>query len=219
MSYIKKPEKIEDKSFVIIEEEMDKEVLKRFSEEELLVVKRVIHATADFEYAEIIKFVKDPISKAKETLKNDCIIYTDTNMIKSGINKGVLKKLNAKVVNYVSDEDVIEEAKKRNTTRSIVSIEKAIREDKPSIFVIGNAPTALYSLMEHIKEGKISPDLVIACPIGFVGAEESKKDFENLNMTSVITRGRKGGSTVCVAIVNALMYLIQEREGWKSTNK
>ncbi len=219
MSYIKRPASIENRSFEIIEEEMDKDLLNSFTEEELLVVKRVVHSTADFDYANIIRFVDDPIEKAKEALLKGGSIYVDTNMIKAGINKRVCAKLGTKLINYVAEQDVIDEAARLKTTRSIVSIKKAIREDKPAIFVIGNAPTALFALMEEMEKGLIEPALVVAAPIGFVGAAESKDQYLELNKPTIAIKGRKGGSTVSVAIINSILYLLRERDGWNVTEK
>ena len=206
--YIAQPMEIEKRSFEIIFEEMKQEDKEHFSEEELMIIKRVIHTSADFEYADITKFINNPIENAMKSIKNGEKVYVDTNMIKAGINKRVLERFGGELVNYVADEDVREEAKRRDTTRSVVSIEKACKQEKIKMFIIGNAPTALFSLMNMIEEGHVQPDFVIAVPVGFVGAAESKEEFAKLNVPSVVVEGRKGGSTIGVAIFNALLYML-----------
>lgn len=208
MDYIKVPMDIEEKSFEIIGEEMGAH---NFSEQELKIIKRVIHTTADFEYKDLVYIREGAIESALELLKKGVTIYTDTNMALSGINKKALKDLNCKVVCYVSEPEVEVIAKERKITRSMAAVEKAV-EDGVEFFVFGNAPTALFKLKELILEGKSKAKFVIGAPIGFVGAAESKEEIEKLEDVSMITvRGRKGGSSVAAAIVNALMYMIVER--------
>lgn len=207
-NYIAQPMEIEKRSFEIIFEEMKQEDKERFSEEELTIIKRVIHTSADFEYAGITKFINKPIENAMKSIKNGEKVYVDTNMIKAGINKRVLERFGGELVNYVADEDVRDEAKRRDTTRSIVSIEKACKQEKIKMFIIGNAPTALFSLMNMIEQGHVKPDFVIAVPVGFVGAAESKEEFAKLNIPSIVVEGRKGGSTIGVAIFNAILYML-----------
>ena len=205
--YIKKPMDIEKRSFEIIEEEMGRH---NFSEEELKIVKRVIHTTADFEYKDLIYIKAGAIEAAKEILKKGTKIYTDTNMALSGINKKALKELNSTVQCFVSREDVAEIAKDRGITRSMAAVELAA-EEEIEFFVFGNAPTALYKLMELMKEGKANPKFIIGVPVGFVGASESKKELEKLDIPFITIRGRKGGSNVAASIVNALMYMLVKR--------
>lgn len=207
MSYIKIPMDIEKRSFEIIGEEMGDH---NFSERELKVVKRVIHTTADFEYKDLIKIDEKSIDKALSLLKSGCKIYTDTQMIKSGINKKALEKLGCEIVNYVSTEEAFKIAKEKNITRSMAAIEIAMNEGI-EFFVFGNAPTALYRLIELYKEGVAAPKFVIGAPIGFVGAAESKEELLKTDLDNITIRGRKGGSTVSVAIVNALMYMVVDR--------
>lgn len=207
MNYIKQPMDIEKRSFEIIEEEMGNH---HFTDEELLVVKRVIHTTADFEYKNLIEISPDAINVAKEVLKNGAMIYTDTNMALSGINKRGLNQVNGKVICYVNLEEVHKEAKEREITRSMAAVEKACN-DNVDIFVFGNAPTALFRLKELIREGKAKPKLIIAVPVGFVGASESKENMDELKIPYITVRGRKGGSGVAAAIVNSLIYMITKR--------
>ncbi|MGL4570406.1 MAG: precorrin-8X methylmutase [Clostridium sp.] len=207
MNYIKNPMEIENKSFEIIGSEMKDH---NFNEEQLMIVKRVIHTTADFEYADLIKISDGAIEAAREAFKHNPTIYTDTNMALSGINKRALGKLEGKAICYVNLEEVHKEAKEKGITRSMAAVSKAA-SDNVDIFVFGNAPTALFKLKELIKDGKVAPKLIIAVPVGFVGAAESKENLEELNIPFITVKGRKGGSTVAAAIVNALMYGSVER--------
>ncbi|MGL4731482.1 MAG: precorrin-8X methylmutase [Clostridium sp.] len=207
MDYVKSPMGIEEKSFEIIGEEMAPH---NFTQEQLKIVKRVIHTTADFDYQNIIHFSDDAINKAKEILKGGVTIYTDTNMALSGISKPALKKLNCNVQCFVAREDVAKEAKERGITRSMAGVEKAV-EEGVEFFVFGNAPTAIFKLLELVEEKKAKPRFVVGAPVGFVGAKESKELLEKYNIPSIIIRGRKGGSTVAAAIMNAIMYMMVER--------
>lgn len=207
MDYLKNPMGIEEKSFEIIGEELGAH---SFSDEELLIVKRVIHTTADFEYKDLVEISKDAINAGKEILSKGATIYTDTNMALNGINKMALAKTNSKVICYVNEPDVHIEAKEKGITRSMAAVEKACSDDV-DIFVFGNAPTALFKLKELIKEKKANPKLIIAVPVGFVGAAESKENLDKLGIPYIRVKGRKGGSTVGAAIVNALLYMIVKR--------
>lgn len=212
--YIKKPEDIEKRSFEIITEELG-EKIKKFTEEELPIVKRVIHTTADFEYTDLIEFLEDPISSAKEVLSGGCKIYCDTNMIVNGLNKNILKKFNCIPYTLVSDAEVSKEAKARGVTRSIVGMEHAGKDKETKIFLIGNAPTALYKLKEMIEKNEIEkPALVVGVPVGFVGASESKDVFKDTKVPYITINGRKGGSTVAVSILHGILYQIYKREGF-----
>lgn len=205
--YIKVPMDIEKNSFKIIESEMGP---CNFDERELNIVKRVIHTTADFEYKDLVYIRKGAIDVALELLKKGTTIYTDTNMALAGINKRALKALNCNVVCYVSDVKVAEIAKEKKITRSMAAVEKAV-EDGVEFFVFGNAPTALFKLKELILQGKSKAKFIVGSPIGFVGAAESKKEIEKLDLPMITVRGRKGGSSVAASIVNALMYMLIQR--------
>ncbi|MBE6066842.1 MAG: precorrin-8X methylmutase [Clostridium lundense] len=207
MNYIKKPMDIEVKSFEIIGEEMGPH---NFDDRELKIIKRLIHTTADFEFKNITYIRDGAIDAALNILKKGVTIYTDTNMAKSGINKAALKKLNCKVECFVDREDVAEVAKERGITRSMAAVEKAV-EEGVEFFVFGNAPTALFKLKELTLEGKANPKFIIGSPVGFVGASESKEEIEKMDTPMITIRGRKGGSNVAAAVVNALMYMIVER--------
>lgn len=195
---------IEKKSFQIIGEEMGSH---NFTERELAIVKRVIHTTADFKYKDIIYIREGAIDSALSLLKKGTTIYTDTNMALAGINKKALSKLNCRVECFVAREDVAKIAKDREITRSMAAVEKAV-EEGVEFFVFGNAPTALFKLKELTLLNKAKPKFIVGAPVGFVGAEESKKEIEKLDIPMITIRGRKGGSNVSAAIVNALMYMI-----------
>lgn len=214
MSYIKNPGSIENRSFEIIESEMGEKVLK-FSEEELPIVKRVIHTTADFEYADLIEFSKGAIESGKNAIKRGCKLYCDTQMIVNGLSKVALSSFNCTPYTLVSDKEVIEVAKERGVTRSIVGMEYGGKDVDTKIFLIGNAPTALYKLKEMIEKNEIEkPALVIGVPVGFVGAEESKESLRELDIPYIVVRGRKGGSPVAVSILHGILYQIYKREGF-----
>lgn len=205
MDYIKKPMEIEERSFEIITEELGD---KTFEEREGNIIKRVIHTTGDFEYADLIEIHPDAIDNGINCLRKGFNIYADTMMVKSGINKRTLSKLGGEVINFVHDIDVVNEAKERGITRSMVSIEKACKDEFTKIFAIGNAPTALFTLKSLIEEKKINkPELIIGVPVGFVGAEESKEIIKELDVPFIVVKGRKGGSPVAAAIINALLKM------------
>ena len=206
--YIKNPEKIEENSMAIIESEMKDPA--SFTDDQLKVVKRVIHTTADFEYEELLRFYDNPIDNCKEAIGSGCKIYTDTTMMKSGINKKNLEKFGCQVVNYVHDEDVWAASKEKGITRSMASIEKAYLKEQVEIYAIGNAPTALYKLFELIDKHGIYPKAIIGAPVGFVGAAESKEMLmTRTEVPYIAIKGRKGGSTVSAAIINAIMKITQ----------
>jgi precorrin-8X/cobalt-precorrin-8 methylmutase len=207
MEYIKMPEKIEDKSFEIIEEEMG-EWANKFSILEKPIIKRVIHTTADFEYMKLIKFSGGAVVKGLDQLKNGKKIYCDTSMIISGINKRKTAELGVELVNYVHDHDVKENALKKGTTRSMEGIVKASKESNIGIYAIGNAPTAIYKLKELIDKGMENPELIIGVPVGFVGAAESKEILKKMGVPYITVEGRKGGSPVAASIVNAMLKMI-----------
>lgn len=200
-----KPMDIEKRSFEIITELLGD---RKLDPENELVIKRVIHTSADFDYADNLVFSEHAVSRGIEALRGGCDIVTDTQMAKAGINKTILGKLGGEVHCFMSDPDVAAEAKARGITRAIVSMERAAKLEKPCIFAIGNAPTALVSLHELILNKKIDPALVIGVPVGFVNVVESKEMILELPVPHIVARGRKGGSNVAAAICNALLYQI-----------
>lgn len=204
-----KPNDIEKRSFEIITEELGS---RDIDERNAPIIKRVIHTTADFEYVDTLCFSDDVVMKAIGYLKNGACIVTDTQMAKSGINKAALSRCNCEVQCFISDEDVAARAKEEGITRAAISMRKAAAIDKPLIIAVGNAPTALIELDELIKGGHILPKLIIGVPVGFVNVVESKELIIETGIPYIVARGRKGGSNVAAAIVNALLYLASPRE-------
>ena len=202
---IVKPMEIEKRSFEIITELLGD---RKLDPENEPVIKRVIHTTADFEYADNLVFSPGAVAKGIEGLKAGCHIVTDTSMAMSGINKTILGKLGGQVHCFIADPDVAEEAKARGITRSAVSMEKAAKLDKPCIFAVGNAPTALIALHELMEAGAVKPALIIGVPVGFVNVVESKELILQDDVPFIVARGRKGGSNVAAAICNAMLYQI-----------
>ena len=199
------PEEIEKRSFEIISEEFKQRGIVLPTEQEM-ITKRVIHTSADFDYAYTMTYSENAVSIAKELLKNGADIVTDTNMALSGINKKALAKLGGCAHCFMADEDVASIAKKRGLTRAVVSMEKAANIEKPVIFAVGNAPTALIQLYEMMQERNWRPPFVIGVPVGFVNVEVAKELIMETEVPYIINRGRKGGSNVAAAICNALLY-------------
>ena len=205
MFEIVKPMEIEARSFEISTELLGEN---QPDPETAPVVKRVIHTTADFEYRENLFFSEHAVRQGIEALRQGCHIVTDTHMAMAGINKTVLGRLGGEVHCFMSDPDVAEEAKRRGITRAAVSMERAAALDKPCIFAIGNAPTALIALKELMDAGKVRPALIIGVPVGFVNVVESKEQILGCDVPYIVARGRKGGSNVAAAICNAMLYQI-----------
>ena len=203
MEYINNPREIEERSFEIITTEMGDKV---FPEAIAPMVKRIIHTTADFEYADLLEILNGGYESGMAALKQGKKIYADTRMIQVAVNKKALADHGIEIVNFVHDADVAAEAKERGVTRSTVSMEKALKDDSVGIFAIGNAPTALYTLIEQVKLGNAKPALIIGAPIGFVGAAESKEALDQIDSPIIRINGRKGGSPVVAAILNAMLY-------------
>ena len=200
-----KPMDIEKRSFEIITGLLEGRVLDPENE---LVVKRVIHTTADFDYADNLCFSEHAVTGGIEALRDGCDIVTDTQMARAGINKTILGRLGGEARCFMSDPDVAAEAGARGVTRAMVSMEKAASLEKPCIFAIGNAPTALFALFDLIAAGKVRPALVIGAPVGFVNVVESKERIMAAGVPYIVAQGRKGGSNVAAAICNAMLYQI-----------
>ena len=204
-----RPQDIEKRSFAIITKELEEKGITIPKEQEM-VTKRAIHTSADFEYAETMTYSKHAIAVAKQLIKNGADIVTDTNMALAGINKKELEKYGGRAHCFMADEDVARIAKERGVTRATVSMEKASRIEKPVIFAIGNAPTALIELYEMIQNGNYRPAFIIGVPVGFVNVEAAKELIIKTDVPYIINRGRKGGSNVAAAICNALLYELRE---------
>ena len=206
------PNDIERISMQIIESELAD--TSHLSESEKLVVKRVIHATADFEYLNNLKFSENAADTAKNILKQGAVIVTDTQMAFSGISKPALKKLGCEIYCFMSDSDVAETAKNTGTTRAAASVDKAAEmfPDKKIVFVVGNAPTALIRICELAEIGRLSPSFVVGTPVGFVNVVQSKNMIMQTDIPYIVADGRKGGSTVAAAVCNALLYQLYDRK-------
>lgn len=199
------PEEIEKRSFEIISQELkDRGII--LPEAEAMVTKRVIHTSADFEYTNTLVYSKDAVRIAKELILQGADIVTDTNMALAGINKRILESFGGKAHCFMADETVACLAKERATTRAAISMEMAAKIEKPIIFAIGNAPTALIQLYEMMQSGIWKPAFIIGVPVGFVNVEAAKELIIETDVPHIVNRGRKGGSNVAAAICNALLY-------------
>lgn len=204
------PADIEKRSFEIITEELGDRHLIPGTEP---VVKRCIHTSADFDYADNLVFSENAVENALDAIRNGASIVTDTQMGRAGINKNRLARYGGEVFCFMSDEDVAEAAKKNGTTRAAASMDKAAamweKDQRGLIFAVGNAPTALVRLYELVKEGKLKPELIIGVPVGFVNVVQSKELILTLDDTPyIVARGRKGGSNIAACICNALLYMM-----------
>lgn len=203
------PGDIEKRSMEIIGEELAARGIGLDPEQDP-VIRRAIHTSADFDYAETLIFSKDAVSKARKLFAAGADIVTDTNMALTGINKKRLAAFGGEVRCYMADEDVAREAKERGITRASVSMEHAaadiLASGRKTIFAVGNAPTALITLRTMYDEGRFTPDFIIGVPVGFVNVVEAKELILETEIPHIVNRGRKGGSNVAAAIVNALVY-------------
>ncbi len=204
------PTEIEKESFRIITQELGEKML---PPEQAPIIKRVIHTTADFEYADSMYFSADAVEKAKEAIRSGARIVTDTRMAYSGINKKAAEKFGCEVCCFMADEDVAAEAKKRGVTRACASMDKARKLGENTVFAIGNAPTALIRLRELIDAEGFSPRMIIGVPVGFVNVVHAKELIMDTDVPCIVARGRKGGSNVAACIVNAVLYELDARRG------
>jgi len=218
-----RPADIEKESMRIIEGELKERGIE-IPEENMTVVKRVIHTSADFDYGTNLKFTDGAVRRAVEALREgDCTFITDTNMALSGISKPSLKKLSSQALCYMADEEIMKQAREEGTTRAYASMRRGAAEYPNGIFVSGNAPTALIALSEMIRDG-LKPTLVIGVPVGFVNVVESKEELfelcEEHDIPAIVAFGRKGGSNVAASICNALLYSAVDmvdpmKRGWQ----
>ena len=204
-----KPEEIERRSFEMIAQELLEQGIV-LPEEQAPITKRAIHTSADFDYAKTLCYSKDAVNLALKLIWQGADIVTDTNMGLAGVNKKVLRAFGGEAHCFMADEEVAKEAKERGVTRAAVSMERALKLPKPVIFAIGNAPTALISLYEQMKQGGRTPDFIIGVPVGFVNVEAAKELFIDSDIPYIINRGRKGGSNIAAAICNALLYMARD---------
>ena len=205
----RKGQGIEDESMQIIDDEVGPHQYDKF---EWPIVRRVIHATADFDFAgkNKIIFHKDAVINGINALKEGCSIIVDVNGVIGGMNKQNPKDFGNKVICNISDPDIAEQAKKENKTRSQMSMRAAASEINGGVVAIGNAPTALLEVIQMISEGITKPALVIGIPVGFVAAAESKEELQMIDIPFITNTGRKGGSSCAASIVNALFKLSRE---------
>ena len=198
------PAEIEQRSMEIIAGEMGPH---SFTEEQLPVVKRCIHTSADFDYMKNLRFTPGAVAAGVAAIRSGCTIVTDTRMAWSGINKRVLEKFGGQAVCFMADADVAAEAKERGETRATISMERAAKLEGPVILAVGNAPTALVRACELMEAGQFSPALVIGVPVGFVNVVESKELLATMPGEHIIAMGRKGGSNIAATICNAMLYM------------
>lgn len=223
------PGDIEKRSFEIITEELGE---RTFDPLEEPIIKRCIHTSADFDYADQLYFSPGAVKIGIEAIKKGARIVTDTNMGKAGVNKTALGKFGGEVLCFMADEDVAEAAKREGTTRAVASVKKAAalkaagatgrpmeepgkrrqEEERPLILAVGNAPTALIEAYELIQKGRFAPDLVIGVPVGFVNVIPAKERIMQAGVPCIVARGRKGGSNIAAAICNALIYMAAGRQ-------
>lgn len=216
-----RPADIERRSLAIITSELEAQGILLPAENEA-VIKRVIHATADFDYVEHLAFTQDAVQRGISALLQGTTIITDTNMALSGISKPGIARLGGQALCYMADPEVAAEARERGVTRAVVCVERAAREHPRCIYAVGNAPTALLQIVRQMEQG-FRPALVVAVPVGFVNVVEAKEAVFDACRTQgipvIAAMGRKGGSTVAAAILNALIYQAAqmqepERRGW-----
>ena len=214
MNFITNPAEIEKRSFEIVQEKFIQKLSGRqYDPQNINVIKRVIHTTADLDYVDNLFFSDDAVRVAKDALKNGARIVTDTQMAKAGINKKAAKQLGCELHCFIDDPEVIVTAQTKEITRAWAAVDYAAETlESPVIFVIGNAPTALIRLYELITENAFSPVLIIAVPVGFVNVVESKELILRLQIPHITAKGQKGGSNVAAAICNALLYETTKRE-------
>lgn len=205
------PENIEKRSFEIISQELGE---RSFDPLEEPVIKRCIHTSADFDYADTLVFSPGAVRRALEAVRSGALIVTDTNMGKAGVNKKVLASFGGEAVCFMADPDVAKAAKEEGTTRAVASMKKAAalaeETDRPLILAVGNAPTALVEICALLDQGKIDPVLVIGVPVGFVNVVAAKEMLLEKDVPSIVARGRKGGSNIAAAICNAILYMARD---------
>lgn len=201
-----KPGEIEKRSFALIAQELGD---RQLDPEQEPVIKRVIHTTADFDYADTLHFTAHAVERMQRAIREGACIVTDTQMAKAGINKKELARYGGEVLCFMGDEDVAKEAAERGITRAAVSMEKAAGLSGELIFAVGNAPTALMRLYELMEAGAICPAGIIGVPVGFVNVVEAKEQILQADCPMIVALGRKGGSNVAAAICNALLYAMR----------
>lgn len=209
MPMINNPKEIEARSFEIIDGFLRDMKLPKFHNP---VIKRVIHATVDWNYAKGLLFHIRAVEAGLAAIREGNNIIVDVNMVKAGINKDIISKFGGEVICLINDKDIVKQAARLSITRSILAMRKSAELLKGGIVAIGNAPTALFELCDLVAAGKAKPALIVGIPVGFVGAKEAKKKLLTLKVPYITNRGRKGGSNVAVAVINALLKIAKEGE-------
>ncbi len=202
-----KPGEIESESFKMIDAEAGPH---NFSAEQWPVVRRMIHTSADFEYLQSVRFHPLAVAQGIAAIRNGKTVITDTNMARIGIRRYDLERFGVVVKCFIADSNVAEIAGQKQTTRAHVAVDAALALMQDGIYVIGNAPTALLRLIALVKSGRAQPALIVGLPVGFVNAAESKTDLLSLEVPYITNTGRKGGSTVAAAVINALTIMAAE---------
>jgi len=210
MVRINNPEKIEQESFNIIDKQLAG--LGDIPSVQGDIIKRVIHATGDFQYQELLRFHHQVLEAARKAIAQQQDIITDVNMVRVGINKAKLKQVGCKIKCYIAHPDIITQANQSGITRATLAIRKAAREGDGAIVVIGNAPTALWETLEQVTAGQWRPSIIVGVPVGFVGAAEAKERLLLSPIPYITCLGNKGGSAVAVAIMNALLNAYAGRD-------
>ncbi|HEX3032378.1 MAG TPA: precorrin-8X methylmutase [Bacillota bacterium] len=204
MDFITDPKAIENKSMDIIYELIGK--MGKTPEEEK-IIKRVVHTTGDPEYAKLVEIHPEAVEKGLAALKRGCRVFTDVNMVKTGINAKKLTELGGEALCYINHPEVVAEALRTGETRAMTAMKRVAKEIDGNILAIGNAPTALFVVLEAVKTLGVKPALIVGIPVGFVGAAESKEELVQSGLPYITVRGTKGGSTIAVSVVNALLYM------------
>jgi precorrin-8X/cobalt-precorrin-8 methylmutase len=204
-----RPEEIETRSFAIIEEETGPN--RPFARVEWLVVRRMIHTSADFQLLDLVRFHPEAVRAGIEALRRGCLVITDTEMARAGVSTGRLERLECRAVCYIREPEVAERARTEETTRASAAVDHAVPELDGAVYLVGNAPTALLRLLHLVDQGTCAPALIIGMPVGFVNAAESKDLLAGQDRVPYITvRGRKGGSPLAAAVLNQLSLLALE---------
>lgn len=205
MRYLANPREIELKSMAIIEELLPEIQMRPLGERE--IIKRIVHTTGDVSIAGLVLFHQGAIESGLKAIRSGKPIATDINMLKAGINSRRLELFGINARCYISDQDVVSQARREGLTRAMVAMQKAAGDINGGIIAVGNAPTALFALCELIKREEASPSLVVGTPVGFVGAKESKEMLVDSGVPYITVKGTRGGSAVAAAAINALLYL------------
>jgi precorrin-8X/cobalt-precorrin-8 methylmutase len=211
-----KPQEIEQESFRIIDHEAGPH---GFSPQEWQIVRRMIHTSADFDYLQTVRFHPKAIAMGLEAIRTGIPIVTDTRMAHSGIRKAELGRFGVPLVCNMDDPAIHAAARSSGSTRAAAALDAAVKDLPDAMYVIGNAPTALLRLIERVRTGEARPALIIGLPVGFVNAAESKAALAEMDYPYITNTGRKGGSNVAAAVVNALILLALEKEERATRNE